>query len=46
MSCPFCARIPQVARDFPAADRERLVWAPSGADQPFTLSLAELFRPL
>jgi Uma2 family endonuclease len=32
--------------DFPAVERERLVWAPAGADQPFTLSLAELFRPL
>jgi Uma2 family endonuclease len=32
--------------DFPAVERERLVWRPSGADEPFTLSLEELFRPL
>jgi Uma2 family endonuclease len=32
--------------DFPAVERERLVWQPSGVDVPFTLSLAELFRPL
>jgi Uma2 family endonuclease len=32
--------------DFPAVERERLVWRPSGAGEPFTLSLEELFRPL
>jgi len=32
--------------DFPAVDGVRLVWRPSGADEPFTLSLEELFRRL
>jgi Uma2 family endonuclease len=32
--------------DFPTIERERLVWAPSGADKPFTLTLEELLRPL
>jgi Uma2 family endonuclease len=32
--------------DFPAVERERLVWRPSGADGPFTLTLEELFRPI
>ena len=32
--------------DFPAVERERLVWAPAGADEPFTLSLEELFQPI
>jgi Uma2 family endonuclease len=32
--------------DFPAVERERLVWHPPGADGPFTLEIAELFRPL
>jgi Uma2 family endonuclease len=32
--------------DFPAVEGERLVWAPSGADEPFTLTLEELFRPI
>ena len=32
--------------DFPAVEPERLVWRPSGAGEPFTLSLEELFRPL
>jgi Uma2 family endonuclease len=31
--------------DFPAIERERLVWHPPGARQPFTLRLEELFRP-
>jgi hypothetical protein len=34
------------ADDFPALERERLVWQPAGARQPFTLQLAELFRPV
>lgn len=32
--------------DFPAVERERLVWRPAGAREPFTLSLEELFRPI
>ena len=32
--------------DFPAFERERLVWHPAGAREPFMLSLEELFRPL
>jgi Uma2 family endonuclease len=32
--------------DFPTIQRERLVWHPPGAREPFTLSLEELFRPL
>jgi Uma2 family endonuclease len=31
---------------FPAFERERLAWHPAGAREPFTLDLAELFRPL
>jgi Uma2 family endonuclease len=31
---------------FPTFERERLVWHPVGARQPFTLSLKELFRPI
>jgi Uma2 family endonuclease len=34
------------ADDFPGFERERLVWHPPGAREPFTLSLEELFRPL
>jgi Uma2 family endonuclease len=34
------------ADDFPAVERERLVWHPSGGVEPFVLSLAELFRPV
>ena len=34
------------ADDFPAVERDRLVWHPLGAAQPFTLSCEELFRPL
>jgi Uma2 family endonuclease len=34
------------ADDFPAVERERLVWHPAGASAPFTLILEELFRPL
>jgi len=32
--------------EFPGVERERIVWRPAGADQPFTLELAELFRPV
>jgi Uma2 family endonuclease len=32
--------------DFPALERERLVWQPPGAREPFNLGLEELFRPL
>ena len=32
--------------EFPAVERERLVWHPAGASQPFTFKLAELFRPV
>jgi Uma2 family endonuclease len=32
--------------DFPRIQRQRLVWNPSGAREPFILSLEELFRPL
>jgi Uma2 family endonuclease len=31
---------------FPTFERERLVWQPAGADQPFTLALADLFAPI
>jgi Uma2 family endonuclease len=31
---------------FPAIEKERLVWSPPGAPEPFTLALEELFRPL
>jgi Uma2 family endonuclease len=34
------------ADGFPAFERERLVWHPAGAVEPFTLALEELFRPL
>ena len=30
---------------FPVFERERLVWHPAGATEPFILSCAELFRP-
>jgi Uma2 family endonuclease len=32
--------------EFPMSETERLVWHPAGAAQPFTLQLAELFRPV
>lgn len=32
--------------DFPALEREHLMWHPAGVREPFTLSLEELFRPL
>jgi Uma2 family endonuclease len=32
--------------DFPAVERERLVWHAPGAHGPLTLALEELFRPL
>mgnify|MGYP001620105436 CR=1 FL=1 len=31
---------------FPAVERERLVWRPAEAAEPFTLDLATLFRPI
>jgi Uma2 family endonuclease len=31
---------------FPGIERERLVWNPAGASQPFTLELGDLFRPI
>ena len=31
------------ADDLPRIERERLVWHPDGADEPFTVTLAELF---
>ncbi len=31
---------------FPTVERERLVWEPAGARQPFVLELAELFKPI
>ncbi len=34
------------ADDFPAIERDRLVWHPAGAREPFSLSLSDLFRPL
>jgi Uma2 family endonuclease len=32
--------------ELPAIESERLVWHPVGARQPFTLELADLFRPI
>jgi len=32
--------------EFPTIERQRLVWHPAGAGQPFTLELADLFRPV
>ena len=32
--------------ELPAIERERLSWQPAGAGRPFTLELAELFRPI
>jgi Uma2 family endonuclease len=32
--------------DFPIIHRDRLVWHPTGAREPLTLNLEELFRPL
>ena len=32
--------------DFPRIERQALSWAPVGAGAPFTLELAELFRPI
>jgi Uma2 family endonuclease len=33
-------------RELPAVERERVVWAPTDAAEPFVLSLLELFQPL
>lgn len=32
--------------EFPVTETERLVWRPTGAGQPLTLALTELFRPV
>ena len=34
------------ADSFPRLEREQVVWHPSGAGEPFSLSLAELFQPI
>lgn len=34
------------ADDFPLLERERLVWQPGAAPEPFELSLPELFQAL
>jgi Uma2 family endonuclease len=34
------------ADDFPAIERDRLIWQAPGASTPFELSLSNLFRPL
>jgi Uma2 family endonuclease len=34
------------ADEFPVFERERLVWHPARAQEPFTLQLAELFHPV
>jgi Uma2 family endonuclease len=31
---------------FPTVERERLTWRPAGVERPFTLALADLFRPI
>ena len=41
-----CVEVWTPSDDFPAVERERLIWAPSGSNEPFTLTLEELFRPL
>lgn len=35
-----------LANDFPAVEREELVWLPAGAGEPFRLRLDELFQPV
>jgi len=32
--------------DFPVVEREHVVWLPVGADEPLSLSLEQLFRPV
>jgi len=32
--------------ELPVVERERLLWRPGGAARPFTVELAELFRPI
>ena len=34
------------ADTFPTVEREQLSWSPEGADDDFTLELAELFSPI
>ncbi|MDZ4864044.1 MAG: Uma2 family endonuclease, partial [Gemmatimonadota bacterium] len=41
-----CVEIWRPDDDFPAIERETLVWNPAGASAPFTLELTELFRPI
>jgi Uma2 family endonuclease len=36
----------QPADDLPRTELETLVWHPAGSAEPFTLPLAELFRPI
>ena len=31
---------------FPTIERDRLTWHPAGAEEPFQLELADLFRPV
>jgi Uma2 family endonuclease len=40
------AEIWRPADDLPRMERQSLIWAPDGASAPFTLELAELFRPI
>jgi Uma2 family endonuclease len=43
------ARVAEIWRpsdDLPVVERQRLSWHPAGAATPFTLELAELFRPI
>jgi Uma2 family endonuclease len=43
------ARVAEIWRpqdELPTLERQALVWEPAGARAPFTLALAELFRPL
>jgi hypothetical protein len=35
---------PEIA--FPRVERERVSWQPAGAAEPFSLALADLFRPI
>lgn len=41
-----CVEVWTPAAELPEVETERLVWRPVGADQAFTLPLAELFRPV
>ena len=37
---------PYPCAEFPGVERERVSWHPAGAGAPFTLELAQLFRPI